>query len=222
MLEVIDNLFAKEGIEYCATSGTQLGITRNQGIIPNDDDADIAVLLNDRKKILSLGKELKQYGLDIVECDFGFKIFELNSKNHKITDHFSKMGDVQYTIPFIDLIFVQEMDNKVMYSDESFRTYYAGDYFTVNDWKARKKISFGPIQIYGLPGNRGISYCNRAYTSACFKYSYSAYDHINAGITIPKKIYLKYEKGKTTCPSIEYDAETFKNAFKIPRDSVAV
>lgn len=50
MLEEIDRVCKKCGIQYCISAGTQLGAVRHGGFIPWDDDADIAFLRPEYEK----------------------------------------------------------------------------------------------------------------------------------------------------------------------------
>lgn len=63
LLELIDDVFRKEGITYWLTYGTLLGAYRDHDFIVHDYDLDIAVLGNDYERIknlmLSKGMKLK-------------------------------------------------------------------------------------------------------------------------------------------------------------------
>jgi hypothetical protein len=58
----IHRLFVKNDIWYVIQFGTLLGAVRHHGIVPWDDDADILVLKEDRKKIWALKGDLEKLG----------------------------------------------------------------------------------------------------------------------------------------------------------------
>lgn len=220
MLQFMDELFEQEGIKYSATAGTQLGLSRNNGIIPNDDDCDVATEFENKAKILSLKEKFSERGIGIAECDLGIKLYDQYSSK-KLTEEFPKAGTIEYNYPFIDVCFFEKIDGKLVYENNLFRTLFAGEFFTENEWNSLEKLPFGPTHIYGLAEQKGIEFCKRAYGETCFTYSFTAYNHQKAnggpcsGVVIPKKIYLKYEKGQNHCAPIEYDHEAFENGLKI-------
>ncbi len=65
ILAVTQHLFQKHGIKALPVGGTMLGLLRNGGQLPHDDDADFAVKEADYDKIVGLGSELRQYGLKL-------------------------------------------------------------------------------------------------------------------------------------------------------------
>lgn len=60
---VTQMLFKEVGIRALPVGGTMLGMLRNKGQLPHDDDADFAILEDDLTKVILLASELKRYGL---------------------------------------------------------------------------------------------------------------------------------------------------------------
>jgi len=54
MLKEIDDICSKHGIKYCLFAGSALGAERHGGFIPWDDDADIAMTLENYEKFLKV------------------------------------------------------------------------------------------------------------------------------------------------------------------------
>lgn len=59
MLEYIHNICEKNNINYFLIGGSLLGAVRHKGMIPWDDDIDIALLRNDYNKLISILKKEK-------------------------------------------------------------------------------------------------------------------------------------------------------------------
>lgn len=58
MLKDIDALCRKHDIPFFLNGGSALGAVRHQGFIPWDDDADIAMMIDDYRKFLTVAHEL--------------------------------------------------------------------------------------------------------------------------------------------------------------------
>ena len=54
MLKDFDKFCRENDIEYCLTYGTLIGAVRHKGIIPWDDDIDVAMPLKDFQKFQTL------------------------------------------------------------------------------------------------------------------------------------------------------------------------
>jgi lipopolysaccharide cholinephosphotransferase len=74
MLEVIDSICLKYGIDYWLDAGTLLGAVRHQGFIPWDDDVDIAMPRSSYEKFLSIAPaEIPDFMcLQTIHSDPGF------------------------------------------------------------------------------------------------------------------------------------------------------
>ena len=80
ILEDVTKLLDKKGIEYWVNGGTLLGVVRHKGLIPWDDDLDIAVLNTSKNinKIKSLEESLKKINLGLTKVFYGYKIYDIN------------------------------------------------------------------------------------------------------------------------------------------------
>lgn len=65
LMKFIHDICVKNGIEYWIIGGTLLGAIRHQGLIPWDDDGDIAIMKKDAKKFASLVPEFEKAGYEI-------------------------------------------------------------------------------------------------------------------------------------------------------------
>lgn len=65
LMKFIHDVCTKHGIEYFIIGGTLLGAVRHQGLIPWDDDGDIAIMQKDAKKFAKLKPIFKKAGYDI-------------------------------------------------------------------------------------------------------------------------------------------------------------
>ena len=68
-LEIFYNIIEENRIRYGLILGTLLGAIREKGFIPYAEDTDVFVLWEDRGKFLSLLKEFRQHGLELVRVD---------------------------------------------------------------------------------------------------------------------------------------------------------
>ena len=65
MLNCISNIFDENSIPFFITYGTLLGWRRHNGIIPWDDDIDIACMRADVNKILRVVPEIEKCGFEV-------------------------------------------------------------------------------------------------------------------------------------------------------------
>lgn len=71
LLKVFDQVCAENGLRYCAVFGTLLGAVRHHGMIPWDDDIDLAMPREDYDKLIMIAPQVfkKPYFLQTPEND---------------------------------------------------------------------------------------------------------------------------------------------------------
>ncbi|MCL2839567.1 MAG: LicD family protein [Defluviitaleaceae bacterium] len=72
LLQELDRICRKHGINYHLTSGTLLGAIRHKGFIPWDDDLDVAMLLDDYVEFCNICKDelnVKKFFLQTMDTD---------------------------------------------------------------------------------------------------------------------------------------------------------
>ena len=140
-LEIVQDIFDKHGIVYWACDGTLLGAIRCGGVIPTDDDADIAVREADVPKIKALKSVFARAGFGIVPSLEGFWIVHLNNKGTGfsldvcVTKEVSSNGKKEY----------------ILSSPEAQKTWPTFR-FEVKNLFPLKRVSFGPITTF-VPRN---------------------------------------------------------------------
>ena len=87
LFKKIIKILNKNNFTYWLDGGTLLGIYRNKGIIPWDDDIDMGMLMGDVEKLLSLETEFKSQGIRLqlnrTKCYYQF---DFGNSSDKIND----------------------------------------------------------------------------------------------------------------------------------------
>lgn len=97
LLNFIDNVSKKHGIQYWLDYGTLLGAVRHGGYIPWDDDIDIGMMRRDYEKFLEvIEDELKACGLDEY----------ITVRRYRFTE--------KYYVLFIQVIYRHPNDNTIL------------------------------------------------------------------------------------------------------------
>ncbi len=122
MLKDIDEICRRNAIPYFLNGGSALGAVRHEGFIPWDDDADIAMMLDDYKRFIKvLKKELpEKYTFQCFETD---KRYNVLIPAMKIRKKGTMIKEVNTLLP-----------NRCDDSDGLFVDVFVYDYCTKNKW----------------------------------------------------------------------------------------
>lgn len=159
-------IFCKAGIKYWAVGGTFLGAIRHNGMIPHDDDMDIAIENKDINRFLDLRSEFEKCGYTIVKVWLGYKIFYTNRPLN---------GRHKYSFPNVDIFPMKEVDNKLIPLYKSVREMWPKEWYPTNELYPLKKYKFADFWIYGPAEHQ--TYFDRAYNKDWNKIMYRDYDH---------------------------------------------
>ena len=145
LLKYIHCTFTKTNTKYIVIGGTLLGCVRHNGLIPWDNDADIAVLNKSFKEILQILKSLEKDNI----------ISYMNIYNGIIKVKFNNSDTI------IDIFILQKDNGNIYRFSPPYNTTYPNEYFSENELFPLKKYTFGPLILYGP--NLAINYLDRTY-----------------------------------------------------------
>jgi len=175
LLMKVDRVFKKSAISYWATSGTLLGATRHRGMIPWDDDIDIAICAEDIPSLKALTGALSEEGLEMAYYSMAkfYKIFPSSG------DPIPKdEGIYEWKYPFIDIFPLICVEGKRRYMYEVWREKYQNDFFYQEDLCfPLARVPFGPTTVPVPKGS--VDYVKRAYGEDWNTATYVHFDHRN-------------------------------------------
>ncbi len=171
----VDRIFKANNIRYWATCGTLLGAVRHKGMIPWDDDIDIAIFEEDIPRLLKLNEALAREGLDIaLHPKYGFfKIFFKNGQNI-----FKENGGAfPWKYPLIDVFPLTKVHRVYTYSAGLWRQRFKKrDHYSIQDLQhPLSTLSFGPLEI-PVP-HRPVKYLKRMYGKDWNDVAYVTFSH---------------------------------------------
>lgn len=152
LLQIVMCELDKSKTEYIITGGTLLGAVRHGGLIPWDDDADLAILNKDVPQLLNMLKPLEDLNIISYEHYKG-NVVVVKFKESKIS---------------LDLFLMRKYKN--VFNDEEMYKYlfpfnmqYPNEWFYEHELYPLKQYIFGPLIISGP--NNYENFLNRTYNN---------------------------------------------------------
>ncbi len=140
--EVLDEI----DVPYTMIAGTLLGAIRHHGMIPWDDDADLAFREQDHAAILAARPLFLDRGYDIKETEVGLKLFPADHK-----------------APHVDLFPIRRQSDLWVYAADRPRLTWPSPDLTDHDLQNLRPLAFGPLALQCVPASTAHAYLTRAY-----------------------------------------------------------
>jgi len=176
------SLFDRVGVRYHLIAGSALGLARHSGIIPWDDDVDLAVHANDAEKVWAMRDQFLSHGYSLLKADIGFKfgsgsvdmtcVERKDDGLHYFNPYLRKGLPFQPGHPFTkvttDIFIMKEFGHAdgvpvLHYASDFCRNLWHREAIPISGWYADETALFGGIRVRALPASEQNWYLSRAF-----------------------------------------------------------
>ena len=192
-----------KNIKYWADGGTMLAIGRgHKGIIPWDDDVDIAVDEKDEQEIKNMEHMLNKLGYNLIEMHFGYKVCYSNRPT---------IPNYNHSHPGFDIFLYKKEGNYYVLSRYYSRQRWPNAYYLIKDTEDLVKHTFGSFEIYGVKNSD--KYLDSLYGYDWRYFAYKTYDHELEISVNPVKIKLQTNDYQPILPIKNIDMNRIKEEY---------
>jgi lipopolysaccharide cholinephosphotransferase len=163
-LACLDRLLRASEVTYTLFGGSVLGAVRHGGLIPWDDDADIAIPLADVDKVRALGGALLAAGFELTENYFGLRISPVDGAPR----------DDGIKVPFIDIFALDDY----RYITEQARGYWPQEPLPRGAFARLQDVRFGHLTLRSLGDADAVEHLDENYGDDWRTVAYKEWDHL--------------------------------------------
>jgi len=143
-------------IDYWVTCATLLGAVRHEGVIPLDDDLDLAIWIKDFDRLMALKDTFKKVGLGIYKDATSIKIYQLDGPHvrpkRKTFQILPGVWFVRHKIerfPTVDIHPMEVEGSQVVCAMPRARAIFTKEVYQKENIYPLKTYQFGPLQVTG-------------------------------------------------------------------------
>ena len=177
-LEIVDNVLRSAKINYTIICGTMLGSYRHGGLIPWDDDGDIAIKRQDEQKLLALTDTFAERGfiLDIEPTFGGYRVWDPRRTIIRVSD--------KVDLPFIDVFLIDIEDSQYDVCDYS-KDLFPGEVLPFGCFERLVDVPFGHLTLRGLNADDAQRHFDENFGTDWRQVAWRIFDHVT-GDELPK------------------------------------
>ena len=208
-LECLDRVLKNANIRYTIFGGTALGSERHSGLIPWDDDADIAILSDDEQCLLDLKETFVQFGFTLqVEDFFGYRLFHSTEAKPRPLDN--------YSYPFVDIFLIKDTGFTYEYVTEGARQYWPQKPLPYGCFNRLIDVPFGHLVLRGMTTENVREHLDENYGKDWPFIAWREFDHFFYENVTDSRVALKDEKARRPARHSKYPClnQPFKSVLK--------